>query len=278
VLLKREMQQGAAPAQGWDSPRVPCLQASTGTCGDPTAHGISAGAGCHGRWDAHKGNMSPLHGGKLILGLPKAVGGPGGIWPAQPACTPCLVSGSIPGQRAEASHSVWGQRAGDAATAGEGDSTEDGGTGQRLQPGARLSQRLAPGEPPCAPHRVPLCQPGQRLAPRGQHWGRVPIALRGRCRRGISLHWGWQCFLMAILVTRRLGNLAVTCARGWTTPKSSPGVSIYRGPVSALRARRAGGYGAEVKRLHGAGNPPSPVPLAPSAGTLPHCRFPYFFL
>lgn len=49
-------------------------------------------------------------------------------------------------------------------------------------------------------------------------------------------------------------------------------------PGVSPRAWRAGGYGAEIKRLRGAGNPPSSVPLAPSAGTLPRCRFPYFFL
>lgn len=62
---------------------------------------------------------------------------------------------------------------------------------------------------------------------------------------------------MAVLVM--LGNVVVTCVRGWMTLKLSPCVSIYHGLVSALRAQRAGGYGAEIKRLHGAGNPPSPI-------------------
>lgn len=56
-----------------------------------------------------------------------------------------------------------------------------------------------------------------------------------------------------------LRRLAVTCVRGWPTLKSSPCVGISHGLVSALGAQRAGGYGAEIKRLRGAGNPPSPI-------------------
>lgn len=66
----------------------------------------------------------------------------------------------------------------------------------------------------------------------------------------MSLPWGWQCVLLAVLLMLTPGNQAVTFARGWMALKSSPCLSTY-GPVPALRARRAGGCGTGIMRLRG---------------------------